>query len=86
MRCLCVKGFPFVVFFAERGFPKVADWLKVQWSLVVKSWEANGWALAEDAELWLVEVLRRSQTRVELGDKAWQQNLNENTKLTMERK
>ncbi len=40
------------------------------------SWEANGWALAEDAELWLVEVLRRSQTRVELGDKAWQQNLN----------
>ncbi len=27
------------------------------------SWEANGWALAEDAELWLVEVLRRSQTQ-----------------------
>ncbi len=29
----------------------------------VMSWEANGWALAEDAELWLIEVLRRSQTR-----------------------
>ncbi len=61
----------FIVVFAESGFPKVADWLEVQWSLVVKSW-----ALAEDAELWLVEVLRRSQTRVELGDKAWRQNLN----------
>ncbi len=40
----------------------------------VTSWEANGWALAEDAELWLVEVLRRSQIRVELGDEAWRQN------------
>ncbi len=49
MRCLCVKGFPFVVVFAEMGFPKAADWLTVQWSFVVKSW-----ALAEDAELvWL---------------------------------
>ncbi len=37
----------FVVVFAERGFPKVADWLKVQWSFVVKSW-----ALAEVAESW----------------------------------
>ncbi len=37
LHCLCVKGFPFVVVFAERGFPKVADWLKVQWSFVVKS-------------------------------------------------
>ncbi len=34
------------------------------------------WLLAEDAELWPVEVLRRSQTRVELGDEAWRQNLN----------
>ncbi len=41
----------------------------------VMSWEANGWALVEDAELWLLEVLRRSQTRVELRDKAWWQNL-----------
>ncbi len=49
-------------------------------------WEANVWELAEDAVLWLVEVLRRSQTRVELGDKAWWQNLTENTKLTMENK
>ncbi len=31
----------------KRGFPKFADWVKVQWSFVVKSW-----ALAEDAELW----------------------------------
>ncbi len=28
LRCLCAKGFPFVVVFAERGFPEVADWLK----------------------------------------------------------
>ncbi len=27
-----------MVIVAERGFPKVADWLKVQWSFVVKSW------------------------------------------------
>ncbi len=33
----------------RKGFPKVADWLQVQWSFIVKSW-----ALAEDAELvWL---------------------------------
>ncbi len=45
--CLCVKGFPFVSSFAERGFPEVADWLTVQWLLVVKSW-----ALAE-VVVWL---------------------------------
>ncbi len=43
LRCLCVKGFPFVLVVAERGFPEVADWLTVQWSFVVKSW-----VLAED--------------------------------------
>ncbi len=32
------QGFPFVVVFSERGFIKVADWLTVQWSFVVKSW------------------------------------------------
>ncbi len=63
LRCLCVKGFPFVIVVAERGFPEVADWLTVQSSFVVMSWEANCWALAEDAELWLVEVLRQSHTR-----------------------
>ncbi len=25
-----LKGFPFVVVFAENGFPEVADWLRVQ--------------------------------------------------------
>ncbi len=58
--CLCVKGFPFVIVFAERGFPKVADWLTVQWSFVVKSW-----ALAEDVELWFGGSLKRVQS--ELG-------------------
>ncbi len=43
-RCLCVKGFPFVMVFAERGFPEVAVWLTVQWSFVVKSWAlADEW-------------------------------------------
>ncbi len=32
----------------ERGFPEVADWLTVQWSFIVKSWEANGWELADE--------------------------------------
>ncbi len=31
----------------ERGFAEAADWLTVQWSFVVMSWEANGWALAD---------------------------------------
>ncbi len=42
----------------ERGFPEVADWLTVQWSFVVKSWEANGWVLADE---WF-----RSQLLVEV--------------------
>ncbi len=46
LSCLCFEGFPFVWSLQERGFPEVADWLTVQWSLVVKSW-----ALAEDVEL-----------------------------------
>ncbi len=33
LHCLCVKGFPFVIIFAERGFHEVADWLEFQYSL-----------------------------------------------------
>ncbi len=58
LHCLCVKGFPFVIIVAGKGFPEVADWLTVQWSFVVKSWEANGWVLADE---WF-----RSQLLVEV--------------------
>ncbi len=60
MHCLCVKGFPFCHVFAERGFPEVADWLTVQWSLVVKYW-----ALAGDVELWSGLSLRRVQSELD---------------------
>ncbi len=48
LRFLCVKVFPFVVHVAERGFPEVADWLTVQWSFLVMSWEANRWVLVDE--------------------------------------
>ncbi len=48
LHCLGVKGFPFVIVIAERGFPKVSDLLTVQWSFVLMSWEANHWALPDE--------------------------------------
>ncbi len=44
--CLrCLKGFPFVLIVAEKGFSQVAGWLTVQWSFVVTSWAlADEWS------------------------------------------
>ncbi len=69
-----------------KGFPKFVDWLEVQLSFEVTSWEANVWALAEDAELWAGWNFDAITVGVGLQDMALWQNLTQNMKLSTERK